>query len=205
VPGDHEQPIGNEGVETVSDASTNPSAACVVGSPRAAGNTSYLVDVAIDESERRGARCEKLMLVDFRILPCEGHDDCAELPACPLADDMPLLLRKVYGADLVLLASPSYYEDVTGQMKVFIDRNCHNYNHEVWLKARAVGLIAVAESTGLGRVVETLRRYVAFSSDGRLKPLVACGLASRIGDAANNAKLSAAVRRLAAAMTESAG
>ena len=55
----------------------NTSVVCVVGSPRAAGNTSYLVDVAIEEFERRGARCEKLMLADYRILPCEGHDDCA--------------------------------------------------------------------------------------------------------------------------------
>ena len=89
-------------------------------------------------------------------------------------------------------------------MKVFIDRNCHNYNHAVWLEARAVGILAVAESTGLGRVFASLRRYVAFSSDGRLKPLVACGLASRIGDAANNPQLIAAVRRLAARMMESA-
>ena len=184
---------------------SQPSVVCVVGSPRAAGNTSCLVDVAIDEFERRGARCEKLMLADYRILPCEGHDDCARLADCPLEDDMPLLLRKVYEADLLLLASPSYYEDVTGQMKVFIDRNCHNYNHGVWLKARVVGLVAVAESTGLGKVIDTLRRYVAFSSDGRLKPLVACGLASRIGDAAKNDKLIADVRRLAARMMESAG
>ena len=181
------------------------SVVCVVGSPRAVGNTSYLVDVAINEFGRRGARCEKLMLADCRILPCEGCDDCAERPVCPLEDDVALLLQKVYEADLVLFASPSYYEDVTGQMKVFIDRNCHNYNHGVWLKARAAGLVVVAESTGVGRVVETLRRYVAFSSDGRLKPLVACGLAGRIGDAAQNARLIADVRRLATGMMESVG
>lgn len=189
----------------MSDAGAGPSVVCVVGSPRAAGNSSYLVDVAIEEFERRGGRCEKLMLADYRVLPCEGHDDCAELPACPLEDDMPKLLQKVYEADLVVFASPSYYEDVSGQMKVFIDRNCHNYNHEVRLKARAVGLIAVAESTGLGKVAGALRRYVAFSSDSRLKPAVACGLASKIGDAARNDKLIADVRRMAATMMGAAG
>ena len=88
-----------------SGLTSRPNVVCVVGSPRA-GNTSFLVDAAIDEFERRSARCEKIMLADFRILPCEGHDDCAELPVCPLQDDMPLLLRKVYEADLVLFASP---------------------------------------------------------------------------------------------------
>jgi multimeric flavodoxin WrbA len=188
----------------VSDAGAGPSVVCVVGSPRVTGNSSYLVDVAIEEFERRGARCEKLMLADYRILPCEGHDDCAELPACPLEDDMPRLLQKVYDADLVVFASPSYYEDVSGQMKIFIDRNCHHYNHEVWLKARAVGLIAVAESTGLGKVAGTLRRYVAFSSNGSLKPVVACGLAAKIGDAASNERLMADVRRMAGTMMAAA-
>lgn len=32
------------------------------------------------------------------------------------------LLRDIFAADIVVLASPSYWGDVTGQMKVFIDR-----------------------------------------------------------------------------------
>ena len=177
-----------------------PSVVCVVGSPRAAGNTATLVDAAIAEFVRHGASCEKVMLADYRIMPCEGHDNCAELSACPLDDDAPFLLDKVYSADLVVFATPVYYEDVSGQMKVFIDRNCHNYSHEIWLKAKSVGLIAVAESSGLDETIATLRRYVAFSTNGRLQPFVVTGKAAKLGDAARDTELLAAVKKMAAAM-----
>lgn len=180
--------------------SDRPTVVCVVGSPRPAGNTSYLVDVAIDEFARRGARCEKILLSEYRIMPCEGHDDCADLAACPIDDDTSLVLDKVYSADAVLLASPVYYEDVSGQMKVFIDRNCHNYSHEIWLQARAVGLLAVAESTGLYETIDTLRRYVSFSSNGTLRPFVVTGKAAKMGDIAGDADTIAAVKKMVAAM-----
>jgi multimeric flavodoxin WrbA len=172
----------------------------VVGSPRAAGNTSYLVDAALDELASRGLAVEKIMLSEHRVLPCEGHDECEELAACPLDDDAAALLERMYRADGLILATPVYYEDVSGQMKVFIDRNCFNNYHEVWLSARSVGLIAVAESTGLDDTIDSLRRFVALSSDKKVKPLSVTGFAYREGDAAGNATLVAAVREMAATM-----
>ena len=177
-----------------------PSVVAVVGSPRAAGNTSYLVDVALDELVRAGLAVEKIMLSEFRVLPCEGHDDCEDLPVCPLDDDAGAILERMYAADGLILATPVYYEDVSGQMKVFIDRNCFNNYHEVWLQARSVGLIAVAESTGVDETVDSLRRFVALSSDKKVKPLSVTGLAYRAGDAAGNGPLIAAVRDMARAM-----
>ncbi|HUK77570.1 MAG TPA: flavodoxin family protein [Thermoleophilia bacterium] len=177
----------------------------VVGSPRAAGNTSYLVDVALDELASRGLAVEKILLGEHHVLPCEGHDACEELAACPLDDDAAALLERVYRADGLILATPVYYEDVSGQMKVFIDRNCFNNYHEVWLSARSVGLIAVAESTGLDDAIDSLRRFVALSSDKKVKPLSVTGLAYREGDAAGNATLVAAVRDMAFTMATALG
>ena len=143
----------------------------VVGSPRATGNTSYLVDVALDELARRGVAVEKITLGEHRILPCEGHDDCADFGACPLNDEAGPILERVYAADGLIFATPVYYENVSGQMKLFIDRNCFNNYHEIWLRARAVGLIAVAESTGLDDAIDGLRRYVSLACDKKIKPL----------------------------------
>ena len=140
------------------------------------------------------------MLREYRVLPCEGHDECEDLAACPLDDDAAALLERMYAADGLILATPVYYEDVSGQMKVFIDRNCFNNYHELWLQARSVGLIAVAESTGFDEAIDSLRRFVALSSDKKVKPLSVTGLAYREGDAAGNAALVAAVRDMAQAM-----
>jgi multimeric flavodoxin WrbA len=187
-------------MEPLADHPDRPSVVAVVGSPRVAGNTSYLVDVALDELVRAGLAVEKIMLSEYRVLPCEGHDDCEDLPVCPLDDDAGAILERMYAADGLILATPVYYEDVSGQMKVFIDRNCFNNYHEVWLQARSVGLIAVAESTGVDEAVDSLRRFVALSSDKKVKPLSVTGLAYRAGDAAGNGPLIAAVRDMARAM-----
>ena len=85
-------------------------------------------------------------------------------------------------------------------MKVFIDRNCFNNYHEVWLSARSVGLIAVAESTGLDDTIDSLRRFVALSSDKKVKPLSVTGFAYVRATPPGNATLVGAVREMALAM-----
>jgi multimeric flavodoxin WrbA len=187
-------------MEHQADSLDRPTVVAVVGSPRASGNTSYLVDVALDELARRGMAVDKIALGDYRILPCEGHDDCADFGACPLNDDAGPILERVYAADGLIFATPVYYENVSGQMKVFIDRNCFNNYHELWLRARAVGLIAVAESTGLDDAIDSLRRFVSLSCDKKIKPLAVTGLAYHEGDAAENAALVAEVRDMAQAI-----
>lgn len=178
-------------------SAAQPTVVAIVGSPRAAGNTAFLVDVALGELERHGVSCQKIVLAEHKVFPCEGHDDCESRPVCPVDDEAQAIIDKMYAADGVILASPVYYEDVTGQMKVFIDRNCFNYTHEHLLEATAVGLIAVAESTGLHETIDTLKRFVSLQSNGKIKPLVVTGFAYREGDAAGNGDLVADAKRMA--------
>ena len=74
------------------------------------------------------------------------------------------MLDLVYAADGLLLACPVYYENVTAQMKAFMDRNVFRYAHDEWLPARAVGLLAVTAETGLDDALDAMRRYVALST-----------------------------------------
>jgi multimeric flavodoxin WrbA len=43
---------------------------------------------------QRGARREKIILSDHRILPCRGHDECQNLAVCRLDDDLDAILDK---------------------------------------------------------------------------------------------------------------
>ena len=103
-----------------------PKVVAVIGSPRRHGNTAALVDAALEELERSGCECTRIMLADKRIEFCSGHVFCGEL-ACPHDDDMAGILDQVYAADGLLLATPIYYENVSGQMKTFMDRNATRY------------------------------------------------------------------------------
>ena len=56
-----------------------------------------------------------------------------------------------------------------------MDRNVFRYAHDEWLRARAVGLVAVTAETGLEETLAALRRYVALSTDGDVAGVHACG------------------------------
>jgi multimeric flavodoxin WrbA len=174
-----------------------PRVVAIVGSPRANGNTSGLVDIILEELGRHGADCEKLSLGDYTILPCEAHDNCAELPRCVLDDDADRVLDALYAADAVVLATPVYYEDVSAQMKLLIDRSYHRYNQDELLAPAAIGLVAVAAETGLQETIDALRRFVALSSRGPVKTFELTGLADKAGEALGNGELVEGARRMA--------
>jgi len=178
----------------------------VVGSPRRRGNSSLLVDVLLAELAARGLTTEKLHLADYRVEPCRGHDDCARRARCPLGDDdVEFLLSRVYAADVLVLATPVYYENVSAQLKAFIDRNVFYYSRERWLRARAVGLLAVSAETGLDDALAALERYVRLSSDREIPLFRLGGLAEKAGEALADEGLVARVRELAAALAAAAG
>lgn len=159
----------------MSGAGDAPTVVAVVGSPRARGNTSLLVDAALAELERRGARVHKVLLAERVVGPCLGHEECARFKVCPQHDDAEAVLDLVYEADGLLLAGPVYYENVTAQLKAFMDRNVFRYAHDQWLPARAVGLLAVTAETGLDDALDAMRRYVSLSTVSEV-PTFACGV-----------------------------
>ena len=182
-----------------------PSVVAVVGSPRRGGNTAALVAAALEELEARGAVCETFVLSLLGIAPCLAHDDCGDLVACPLGDDAAAVLDRVYAADCLILGTPVYYENVTAQMKAFMDRNVFRYAHGEWLRAKAVGLVAVTAETGLEDTLAALRRYVALSSDREIPVFTCAGYADEGGAAASDEELLTEARRLGADLAAALG
>ena len=189
----------------MSTRGAQPQVVAVIGSPRRHGNTVALVNAALEELKRRGCRCTRLLLAELHIDPCDGHENCGELAECPSDDDMADVLEKVYGADGLILASPVYYENVTSQMKAFIDRNAIRYYHDQWLSPKIVGLIAVAAESGLDDTLGAMRRFVVLSNPQELPTLSLGGCADKPGDAATDLKLMVEARELGRAMAERLG
>ena len=184
---------------------SHPRVVAVIGSPRPRGNTATLVDAALEELERCGCGCTRIVLSKLRIDACDGHEDCGQRESCPHDDDMPGVLDRVYAADGLILATPIYYENVSGQMKTFMDRNATRYYHEEWLTAKVVGLIAVAAESGADDTLAAMRRFVAFSNPEELPVVALGGCADKPGDAAQDAELMAKARALGRSMAERLG
>jgi multimeric flavodoxin WrbA len=178
------------------------SVVALVASPRR-GNTLFLVDEALAELRRLGAACERIVLSEHEIGPCEGHVQCRDLAACAVDDEAADILAAVFAADGLLLASPVYFQNVSAQMKTLMDRTCWHYEHEMRLRTRAAGLIAVAENSGLRDTLDAMRRYIALIGD--VPCFEASGWALKPGDTRANATLIADVRRMAAEIADALG
>jgi multimeric flavodoxin WrbA len=175
----------------------------IVGSPRLKGNTNYLVDQALTEAAKLGAQTEKIILSQYQVNPCLGHDDCASFDSCLQKDDAVWILDRVRQADGVILATPVYYYNVSAQMKAFIDRNHFLYKHEQKYKARAVGIIIVAEQEGIEDTLHTLKQFIDEFAVEEDKIFIASGYASKLGEAERKLPLVEAARKLGRQMAES--
>ena len=93
------------------------------GSPRKKGNTNFLLSVFLEEAARLGARTRTLGVSRMNIGPCRELVVCEKKGYCPIEDDMqtevyPLL----WEADVIAVASPIFFYNVTAQLKALIDR-----------------------------------------------------------------------------------
>lgn len=92
------------------------------GSPRAKGNSDLLCDEFIRGAVEAGCQAEKVSLREKEIRPCRACYACFQTGACVQKDDMAELLEKAERADVLVLASPTYFLTMSGQMKTMIDR-----------------------------------------------------------------------------------
>lgn len=90
----------------------------VSGSPRKHSNTDYLLHLL---QEQLGGEFTKL--TDYDIKPCSACWACRRKEGCVIDDDMAtILMPRILAADAIVLGSPVYFNNVTAQLKAFIDR-----------------------------------------------------------------------------------
>jgi len=98
----------------------------IMGSPRE-GQTDRMLNQFESELKALGdVDFEYLLLRKLNLQPCKGCAACLEVgeEKCPLKDDRDLILQKLNEADGVIFATPNYSMQVSGLMKLFLDRFC---------------------------------------------------------------------------------
>jgi len=174
----------------------------IVGSPRLEGNTNYLVDRALVEIEKLGAQTEKIVLGQYKINPCLGHDDCVSFQSCLQTDDINWILESFRKADGVILATPVYYYDVSAQMKTFIDRNYFIYTHKEEYRTKVIGIIIVAAEEGIEDALHTLGMFVNELGVAEDRRFIVSGYADKLGEAKQNLHLVQAAQKLGQRMAK---
>ncbi len=169
------------------------------GSPRIQGNTNFLIDQVLNELASHGMEIEKIILNEYRIGPCQGHDDCSSFRECQQKDDAPWILEKYRQADGVILASPVYCNTFSAQMKTFQDRGYFGFTHDQRMKAKCAGLIAIGEAWGTEETIQALRGLVGRSG---IKVFTLTGLAGREGEVKDKPELILQAKNMGQQMAE---
>ncbi|WP_347490267.1 flavodoxin family protein [Desulfoscipio sp. XC116] len=150
----------------------------IVGSPRRNGNTSRLVKEVLQGAAKEGAITELVFLHDYKFTGCRGCEKCSESCRCVINDDMQKLYPLLLEADGLVLGSPTYFYNVSADMKKFIDR-C--YSMEVFAKDDRSCWVGISEAMG-GKYAVALtvceqhdEQYMGFTMEALTKPLVDLG------------------------------
>jgi multimeric flavodoxin WrbA len=95
----------------------------VLGSPRENANSSTIANRFSTAAEKLGAEVKTFVLNNLEYRGCQGCMACkTKIDKCVVEDDLTEVLEAVREADVLVLASPVYYWDVSGQLKCFLDR-----------------------------------------------------------------------------------
>jgi multimeric flavodoxin WrbA len=95
----------------------------LMGSPRPNGTSATLARKFLAKAEERGFTPIVHELNSLTYRGCQGCYACKTSRAgCVLQDDLTRVLADVAKADLMVLATPVYFGDLTAQLKGFIDR-----------------------------------------------------------------------------------
>jgi multimeric flavodoxin WrbA len=173
----------------------------VCGSPRR-GNTEWMLRTFLEEAAANGAEVEMLLLRQLDICLCNGCMACEKggrerQGICQIKDDMTEVYPKLLSADVIVLATPGYFEMLSGLLKNFLDRTC-----PIWpkLEGKRIAGLAVAEE-GLGQTMQNLKTYASVCNMEWVGGVTV--LAKTPGEAARNPNLRPRLRRLAKKIIQS--
>jgi multimeric flavodoxin WrbA len=137
------------------------------GSPRKGGNTEVLLKAALEPLAQAGWDTELVRIGGKDIHGCRACFKCWETQdrRCVFGKDaFNAVFEKVLGADALILGSPTYFADVSAEMKAFIDRAGFVSMANGCLLAGKIGAAVVAvRRAGATHVFDTMNHLFQIS------------------------------------------
>ncbi len=90
-------------------------------SPVRNGATAEIVNI-VSKCLKERYEVRSICIDDFDISFCKGCRTCHNTAKCVQHDDVDKIIDYYEWADIIISVSPSYWADIPGQFKVFIDR-----------------------------------------------------------------------------------
>ncbi len=174
------------------------------GSARRQGNTRFLIDQVNEILQEKGMEPRILHLHELNINHCRGCFWCYKgfpLRCVQDDDDMNRIYPYVIEADTIVFASPIYWFNYSGLLKLFIDRlvalhvkGGHKLDGKRFAAVFVYGDTNVEES-GVQHAISSIKHLIRYMKGATIG--IVHGTANDIGDAEKNTILVAEVRNLA--------
>lgn len=139
------------------------------GSPRKNGATAKILHEMEQQLSKRDCTIEFVNICDLKFSPCKGCCACYKTGNCHMKDDAEELSIKISKADGLIIGSPTYASNISGQLKQFIDRG-----HFV-IEQLLYGKYAVSVTTGenygnrdASKVMVKLLKYSGVKLSGKI-------------------------------------
>ena len=123
------------------------------GSPRQEGNTAYLLRKVLEPIEAEGIDTEIVQVGGLNVRGCLACYKCKETQnkKCIIDNDIVnTCIEKMVSADAIILGSPTYFSDMSSEMKALIDRAGFVSYMNGHLLRRKIGAAVVAVRRGGG-------------------------------------------------------
>jgi len=133
------------------------------GSPNKDGNTSRLIQYALAEIEKAGIKTNSIHVGGRPVHGCLGCMKCVENQDCACSittDIVNSCIEEMIQADGIIIASPTYFADMTAETKALIDRSGFVTKVNGNLLSRKAGAaISVARRAGAVCTVDAIQHF----------------------------------------------
>lgn len=139
----------------------------VNGSARKDGNTAILIKYVLNELEKEGIKTEFVQLSDLKLEGCKACYKCFENKdgrCSRKKDDMNFLIDKMAESDGIILGSPTYFGNVSSEMKALIDRaGLVGRANDDMFKQKVGAAVVVARRAGFIHAFNSINHFFLFS------------------------------------------
>lgn len=134
------------------------------GSPRKKGNTALLINSVFDELKKEGIETEFLQLGGKDIKGCLGCMKCFELQnnTCVTRKDdiFNEYFQKMIEADGIIIGSPTYFSNVSSEVKALIDRaGLVSISNDYLLKRKVGAAVVAVRRAGATDVFDAINKF----------------------------------------------
>lgn len=100
----------------------------ISGSPVVGSSTELLIKEVLKGGKAAGAKTKYICLNELEIMPCQACGQSPDEDYCFFTDGMDEIYKAFDWCDVIVVGSPIYFDSVSAQTKLFIDRtNCFRH------------------------------------------------------------------------------